>query len=46
MQVVEEDLPVYGLMDMFRPEQIRITLVLFICWPVITLLYYGQDLLS
>ena len=38
------DIPVYGVLDMFRRSQIVITLSLFICWPVITLLYYGLSL--
>ena len=43
--VVEEvAIPVYGLGDMFRKSQILITLSLFICWPVVTLLYYGLSL--
>ena len=37
-------LPVYGLRDMFRASQLRITLAMFICWPVITMLYYGLSL--
>ena len=37
-------LPVYGLKDMFRKSQLRITLAMFICWPVITMLYYGLSL--
>ena len=40
----EVDLPVYGLKDMFRKSQLRITLAMFICWPVITMLYYGLSL--
>ena len=40
----EAELPVYGLKDMFRPSQLRITLAMFICWPVITMLYYGLSL--
>ena len=39
-----DDIPVYGVRDMFRRSQIVITLSLFICWPVITLLYYGLSL--
>ena len=39
-----DDIPVYGVSDMFRRSQIVITLSLFICWPVITLLYYGLSL--
>ena len=42
--VEELELPVYGLKDMFRASQIRITLAMFICWPVITMLYYGLSL--
>ena len=38
----EEVLEVYGLMDMFRASQIKITIAFFITWPVITLLYYGE----
>ena len=41
---VVADLPVYGLKDMFRRSQITITLALFVCWPVVTLLYYGLSL--
>jgi len=37
-------MPQYGIMDMFRPSQLKITLVMFICWPVVTLLYYGLSL--
>ena len=40
----EVELPVYGLKDMFRKSQLRITLAMFICWPVITMLYYGLSL--
>ena len=40
----ELKLPVYGLGDMFRKSQLRITLAMFICWPVITMLYYGLSL--
>jgi len=36
--------PVYGLKDLFRPSQLRITIAFFICWPVVTLLYYGLSL--
>jgi len=36
--------PVYGLKDLFRPSQLRITIAMFICWPVVTLLYYGLTL--
>ena len=38
----EEVLEVYGLMDMFRGSQLKITIAFFITWPVITLLYYGE----
>ena len=38
----EEVLEVYGLMDMFRGSQLRITIAFFITWPVITHLYYGE----
>jgi len=31
----------YGIRDMFHPSVWKITIVLFVCWPVITLLYYG-----
>ena len=41
---VAEEMPVYGLMDMFRKSQIMITGALFVCWPVVTLLYYGLSL--
>ena len=40
----DKEIPVYGVLDMFRRSQIVITLSLFICWPVITLLYYGLSL--
>merc|ERR1712088_32667 len=40
----EKVLEVYGLMDMFRGSQIKITIAFFITWPVITLLYYGLTL--
>ena len=36
--------PVYGPLDLFRGSQILITLPLFFCWPVITLLFYGLSL--
>ena len=39
----EEVLEVYGLMDMFRGSQLKITIAFFITWPVITLLYYGEE---
>jgi hypothetical protein len=38
------ELEVYGLADMFRPSQLRITLAFFVTWPVVTLLYYGDCL--
>lgn len=37
----EDDASQYGLKDLFHPTVRRITLVMFVCWPVITLLYYG-----
>ena len=42
----EEDyrMPVYGIKDIFRKSQLKITMVMFICWPVVTLLYYGLSL--
>jgi len=40
----EEELEVYGLTDMFRGSQLKITIAFFITWPVITLLYYGLTL--
>jgi len=40
----ELDLPIYSLKDMFRGSQIVITLSMFVCWPVVTLLYYGLSL--
>ena len=40
----EIDLPIYGVKDMFRSSQIIITISLFICWPVVSLLYYGLTL--
>jgi len=40
----ESHMPIYGLKDIFRPSQLRITLVMFVCWPVVTLLYYGLSL--
>ena len=40
----QPDQPVYGPLDMFRRSQIMITLPLFFCWPVITMLYYGLSL--
>jgi len=40
----QEELPKYGLKDIFRSSQLRITLVMFVCWPVVTLLYYGLSL--
>ena len=36
--------PVYGVKDLFRRSQLNITLPLFFCWPVITMLYYGLSL--
>ena len=43
-KTVEEDSPVYGVKDLFRKSQLGITLPLFFCWPVITMLYYGLSL--
>ena len=43
-EVPVKDIPVYSFTDMFRRSQILITLSLFICWPVITLLFYGLTL--
>ena len=40
----EEVLEIYGLMDMFRGSQLKITIAFFITWPVITLLYYGDNI--
>ena len=40
----ESDQPVYGPLDLFRRSQLVITLPLFFCWPVITMLYYGLSL--
>ena len=40
----EKDSPVYGVKDLFRRSQLAITLPLFFCWPVITMLYYGLSL--
>ena len=40
----EPEQPIYGLRDMFRRSQLLITLPLFFCWPVITMLYYGLSL--
>ena len=37
----EEDSKKYGLKDLFGPELRVITIVLWICWPVVTLGYYG-----
>jgi len=37
----EKDAIEYGISDMFHPSVWKISLVLFVCWPVITLLYYG-----
>ena len=39
-----EELPKYGISDMFRGSQVKITLAMFVCWPVITMLYYGLSL--
>ena len=39
-----DDHPVYGPLDLFRTSQLLITLPLFFCWPVITLLFYGLSL--
>ena len=36
--------PVYGFKDMFCKSQIVITMCLFFCWPVITMLFYGLSL--
>ena len=33
---------VYGLMDMFRASQIKITIAFFVTCPVITLIFYGE----
>ena len=38
----EEVLEVYGLMDMFRASQIKITIAFFVTCPVITLIFYGE----
>jgi len=38
---VEEDDGKYSLSDLFHPQLRMITLCMFVCWPVITLLYYG-----
>ena len=38
------DYPSYGVKDLFRKSQIGITIPMFICWPVITMLYYGLSL--
>ena len=43
-KTVEKDSPVYGVKDLFRKSQLGITLPLFFCWPVITMLYYGLSL--
>jgi len=40
-EVTAKDDAQYGLGDLFHPSIRKITLVLFVCWPVITLLYYG-----
>ena len=40
----ESDQPVYGPLDLFRRSQLVITLPLFFCWPVVTMLYYGLSL--
>jgi len=40
----DEQFPIYGLKDLFRPSQLRITFAFFVCWPVVTLLYYGLTL--
>ena len=40
----DKEIPVYGVVDMFRRSQIVITISLCICWPVITLLFYGLSL--
>ena len=39
-----EELPKYGISDMFRGSQLKITLAMFVCWPVITMLYYGLSM--
>ena len=36
--------PEYMLKDMFCKSQLKITLTLFICWPVIITLYFGLTL--
>ena len=41
---IEPTYPVYGVKDIFRKSQLGITLPLFFCWPVITMLYYGLSL--
>ena len=37
-------MPRYGIKDMFRGSQVKITLAMFVCWPVITMLYYGLSM--
>jgi len=37
----EKDDGQYGLLDLFHAKIRTITVVMFVCWPVITLLYYG-----
>ena len=39
--MIEEGLSQYGLKDIFHPSLVKITLAMFVCWPVSTLLYYG-----
>ena len=39
-----QGLQVYDVRDLFRGTQLYITLALFLCWPVNTLLYYGLSL--
>ena len=36
-----KNLPQFGLLDIFHSSIIKSTLALFVCWPIITILYYG-----
>ena len=46
INTLEEEVksPEYAMKDLFRKSQLKITLTMFICWPVILLLYFGLTL--
>ena len=40
----KEYFTLYAIKDLFRSSQLKITLTMFICWPVVLLLYFGLTL--